>query len=199
MICLNCQKEFIPTAPHCKYCSPKCHSRASYLRKKQNGKNKCIICGKLTVNPKFCSNKCFVSVARMCQPKPRFCQKCGVKISDKWTNKKLCAECKTHRPQAVNCLLTLAELRQKLSTSQYHAAIRMDARILYKPTGTCVKCGYNKHTNVCHIKPLHKFSMDTLVSTVNDLSNLTELCPNCHWEFDHPTVSLERVELSRQF
>ena len=64
--------------------------------------------------------------------------------------------------------------------------IRGRARSQYKHIKSCEKCGYNKHVEVCHIKPISSFSNDTKVSDINDRSNILILCPNCHWEFDHP-------------
>jgi RNA polymerase subunit RPABC4/transcription elongation factor Spt4 len=49
----------------------------------------------------------------------------------------------------------------------------------------CESCGYNKHVEVCHIKPVKSFPLDTLISTINERSNLKILCPNCHWELDN--------------
>jgi len=63
--------------------------------------------------------------------------------------------------------------------------IRGRARSMYKHIKTCQSCGYDKHVEICHIKPIHKFSEDTLISVVNDPSNILVLCRNCHWEHDH--------------
>ena len=41
----------------------------------------------------------------------------------------------------------------------------------------CMKCGYDKHVEVCHIKPISQFSEDTLLSTINDRANLLLLIP----------------------
>lgn len=49
----------------------------------------------------------------------------------------------------------------------------------------CQHCGYSKHVEVCHIKPIASFSADTTLDIVNHESNLLLLCPNCHWEFDN--------------
>jgi len=48
----------------------------------------------------------------------------------------------------------------------------------------CEECGYKKHVETCHIKPICEFSDDDLLSDVNAPSNLKLLCPNCHWEYD---------------
>ncbi len=49
----------------------------------------------------------------------------------------------------------------------------------------CLICGYNKHIDICHIKPISSYSKDTVLSEINSLDNLVALCRNCHWEFDH--------------
>ena len=49
----------------------------------------------------------------------------------------------------------------------------------------CEQCGWKHHVEVCHIKSISDFSKDTVVSVINDRSNLKLLCPNCHWLFDH--------------
>ena len=50
---------------------------------------------------------------------------------------------------------------------------------------SCQNCGYNKHVEICHVKAIKDFSLETLISEVNDLNNLVGLCPNCHWKFDN--------------
>lgn len=47
----------------------------------------------------------------------------------------------------------------------------------------------SKHIEVCHIRPIADYPPDTLLSVINDTSNLIGLCPNCHWEFDHKQSS----------
>ena len=57
----------------------------------------------------------------------------------------------------------------------------------------CRNCGYDKHYEICHIKPIKDFPKDTLISVVNDPTNLMPLCPNCHWEFDRGLLKVEGV------
>jgi 5-methylcytosine-specific restriction endonuclease McrA len=75
-------------------------------------------------------------------------------------------------------------------------SIRAKARILYQQSQkpyVCYNCGYDKHVQICHLKPLHLFADDTLISIVNDLNNLIALCPNCHWELDNNILSLPAI------
>lgn len=50
---------------------------------------------------------------------------------------------------------------------------------------SCVKCGYDKHIEVAHVKSITEFDLDTPISIINHPTNLLALCPNCHWEHDH--------------
>jgi hypothetical protein len=49
----------------------------------------------------------------------------------------------------------------------------------------CKFCGYSKHVEIAHIKPINEFDNNAKISEINDISNLIQLCPNCHWEFDN--------------
>ena len=51
-------------------------------------------------------------------------------------------------------------------------------------------CGYYKHIEICHIKPIRDFPLDTPILEVNDLSNLIGLCPTHHWEFDNGILKI---------
>lgn len=61
----------------------------------------------------------------------------------------------------------------------------------------CSNCGYSKHIQLCHIKPIKDFSDDTLLKDVNSPDNIIQLCPNCHWEFDHGLLNLKEIEHAR--
>jgi predicted HNH restriction endonuclease len=70
--------------------------------------------------------------------------------------------------------------------------LRADARRQYFAARPyrCAQCGYDKHIEVSHKRPLASFPGDTPISVVNSLDNLVGLCPNCHWEFDHGLLQL---------
>lgn len=105
---------------------------------------------------------------------------CGNKKNKKSAK---CQECVS----AKDITLLEAKLRYKsLQQSNAYSLIRWRARQKYNKVFTCCsKCGYDKHFEVCHIKPISSFSDDTLLSQINDISNIIALCPNCHWEFDN--------------
>ena len=72
--------------------------------------------------------------------------------------------------------------------SSKYKRIRSLARYKYtrsEKAKICEKCGYQKHVEIAHIKPIHTFSEDTPISVVNSFDNLIALCPNCHWEHDY--------------
>ncbi len=77
--------------------------------------------------------------------------------------------------------------------SHRYQAIRTDAirrAKLDNQALVCAKCGYDKHVEVCHIKPISSFDKSTPLGIVNGKENLMLLCPNCHWEHDN----LQRVQ-----
>jgi hypothetical protein len=54
----------------------------------------------------------------------------------------------------------------------------------------CIVCGYNKHVEVAHIKPVSDFNNNTTIREINSLSNLIGLCPNHHWEYDNGVITI---------
>ncbi len=73
-----------------------------------------------------------------------------------------------------------------------YSKIRARARKLMKDVlGTCSNCGYDKHTEVCHIRPIKSFPLETPISEINSRDNLICLCPNCHWELDKGLLKLD--------
>jgi hypothetical protein len=72
------------------------------------------------------------------------------------------------------------------------ARLRRDARRIYLAARPyrCVRCGYDKHIEVCHKRALTSFPPETPILVVNAPDNLVGLCPNCHWEFDHGLLQL---------
>lgn len=93
---------------------------------------------------------------------------------------------------------TLGEVRVKecKSRATIYSYIRSRARNVLKfyTAKVCMHCGYDKHVEACHIKPISEFKDSDLVSTINSLDNLLYLCPNCHWEFDNNKLSEEFLD-----
>ena len=82
-----------------------------------------------------------------------------------------------------------------LHKSSKFALVRLRARAVLKHyKRICQACGYSRHVEVCHVKPLSSFSLDTDTS-FNDEDNLLLLCPNCHWELDNlPGFDLTKLQ-----
>ncbi len=123
-------------------------------------------------------------------------------------NKKICPECSKRMiyKESKTCKfcikkerdweeLTLKEaIYEKHHKSSAYALVRSRARSLtkkWKIPMVCMSCGYNKHVEICHVKPISEFAEDSTLSVINDKENLLVLCPNCHWEFDNKLISIE--------
>lgn len=145
--------------------------------------NKCIFCSKKTNNPKFCSNSCAAKINNKIPKRKKkqwFCKKCKNACASR---RNLCNECFLKQPEDLTIEQAIYNNHHRSSA---YALIRSRARATKKSKQTklCEKCGYNKHVEVCHIKPISSFDLNTKISIVNHETNLLILCPNCHWEFD---------------
>lgn len=145
---------------------------------------KCLHCDVETTNPKFCSRSCAAKYNNKIIPKRKpegKCKLCGVVILSSRT---YCAEC--YKKARTFGDITLEEaIYTKHHRSSAFALVRSRARgIINEREHRCVNCGYDKHVEVCHIKPIRDFSLSTKLSEINNPDNLLLLCPNCHWEFD---------------
>lgn len=147
---------------------------------------KCKTCGKETKNPKFCSRSCSAIHTNKQFPrrtKEGNCKSCGVKIHSSRTYCKKCFK----RDHIVPDDRTLEYYTYK-KKYQINSQVRDLARRFINKSGRpliCQCCLYDKHINVCHIKPISMFDMNTKISVINSNENLLILCPNCHWELDH--------------
>lgn len=152
----------------------------------------CNNCGNETFNKKFCSRKCSTTFNNKSSPKrklTRICHTCDTHVNYR---NKYCTQCYNTHFKAKD--MTLDEAKYKHHTSGAYSLIRSRAVSQTKPTGkACVNCGYDKHVEVCHIKAISTFDGTTLVSEINNPSNLIILCPNCHWEFDYGELNLVGV------
>ena len=54
----------------------------------------------------------------------------------------------------------------------------------------CAICGYDKHYEIAHIKPVSDFEDDALITEINSIDNLIALCPNHHWEVDNGLLNI---------
>lgn len=164
----------------------------------------CLTCQKHTLNPKFCSRSCSAinrnKVKRITgewgrKRKERACKKCKKILprdySKSYDNdrKYVCDNCNSHNVDWRS--VTIRDVKSK-RTHQTHSRIRDLARVLFRKSEqkACRVCGYNKHIEVCHVKAIKDFPLDTPISEVNKKENLIGLCPNHHWEFDNGLLKL---------
>jgi 5-methylcytosine-specific restriction endonuclease McrA len=148
----------------------------------------CIHCGVKTSNPKFCSRSCAAKYNNVFHPKRKpegVCCDCQGPVSRARTR---CKQCHLDY-KAVHYKMyddiTLGEFQ--CYSYQRSAKVRVAARKTYLRSNKlryCYNCGYKKHFEICHIKPIKSFPDTAKVSEVNSLDNLIALCPNCHWELD---------------
>lgn len=172
------------------FCSVECSNKHQTKKFKDF---QCLGCKKTFSSKnerKYCSRTCS-NKNRSKKLKETNCCKCGKFLKFGFSVKKLCDKCNSNYRDWNN--ITLRDLRSKYDLNQYHARIRSLARASFNKSNTnkiCFNCGYSKHYEVCHIKDIKDFDLDTPISTVNSETNLIALCPNCHWEFDNKILSL---------
>lgn len=164
----------------------------------------CAQCGIETTNPKFCSKRCSAISTNKSSPKrklTRKCAKCNTIV--KSYRHRLC---ETHWNSYLESKSenlknsTLLSYWTKKSLSDLHSSsknvhIRLFARQWFKELTKkpCAICGYSKHVELCHIKPISSFKETDTIGDVNHPNNIIQLCRNCHWEFDH---NLLKINLS---
>lgn len=110
------------------------------------------------------------------------CVHCGASIPkyyDGRNSRKHCESCWAAMQSAV-ALRTKAPGNRREIANHAEAALNGRLRI-------CEKCGYDKHVERCHVRPVSDFPDGTTFAVINDPANLVYLCPNCHWELDHPS------------
>jgi len=162
----------------------------------------CVHCQQHTNNPKFCSRSCAASYTNRISPKRKLTKKCTQ--CDSIVRNYRSRLCELHFQQEKELSneayknRTMGYYRskdclKKLHKSSIHAHVRGLCRLWLKhlTTKPCKLCGYDKHVELCHIKPLSSFSDESLISEVNSETNVVQLCRNCHWELDHNMIQLK--------
>lgn len=144
-----------------------------------------------TMRRRFCSHSCAASynngsaVAPKKKAKPRFCVECKAPIDGNAPDGSglLCASCH------VSSLHRLPYLTRNEASS---AEIRRHTRhaLIDRPRA-CVHCGYSRHVEAVHLRPMDDFPPDTPLSAINDPANLVYLCPNHRWEYEHGVLVLD--------
>jgi predicted restriction endonuclease len=121
------------------------------------------------------------------------CVECGAERKTR-TIADRCRKCYTKKRKEGQAVLddsqTIGDLVYKDGQNKYSAIrMRLRRRIDCEQQGrplVCEECGFEHGVQVCHIKPISEFPLDTKISEVNNRNNIKLLCPNHHWLFDHP-------------
>ena len=158
--------------------------------------NNCLFCNCKTENPKYCSRSCSAKHTNILYPKRKTKKTCS--ICDEPVINYRVSHCGKHHNEYLETRfdfiknLTLADYWDKKSLKELHSSsknvhIRNLCRSWLKHLRKlpCFNCGYYKHVELCHIKPIHSFSETSTLGEINSENNVVQLCPNCHWEFDN--------------
>jgi predicted RNA-binding Zn-ribbon protein involved in translation (DUF1610 family) len=142
----------------------------------------------------YCSRACAVSINNQKRTtikyrsrKPNsFCSSCNIQIK---RDRKWCPDCSPLRNES----MPISDLFDDKRAASKYAKIRQRARSKYLANRPyeCIICKYTLHIEVAHIHSIASFPKETLVSVVNDLSNLAGLCKRCHWEYDNGYIQLQ--------
>jgi len=168
--------------------------------------NNCLHCGNETTNPKFCSKSCSAKETNKI-PKRKLkkkCSKCNSLVYSYRSN--LCEHHyqeyqKNKKEYILNLSIedyTSRESIKRLHPSSKFAHIRGLCRSWNKEKTKlpCFVCGYSKHVELAHIRPVSSFDKTAKIKEVNHPDNVVQLCPNCHWEFDNGLITLAFPEQS---
>ncbi len=159
--------------------------------------NICLYCAKETENAKFCDRSCSASFNNKAFPKRKLVRICSHENCNSIIRNYRSTLCQNHWDEHKEAKMGFADKTlgeyinlpglKLLHNSSRFAYIRNFARSWLKHLLdlSCFNCGYSKHKELCHIKPISEFSNDSLLSEINCEYNVLPLCPNCHWEFDN--------------
>ena len=136
-------------------------------------------------NGQFCSRSC-ANKARPRRRKTKKCRKCSSFILSTRAYCPTCIKAKKHIEHSMVLNRPIGSYIKTGGANRFNAIRQHARRITKSRPQICVNCGYDKHIHAAHKKDIKDFPLITLLSEVNHPDNLVLLCPNCHWEFDHP-------------
>ena len=133
--------------------------------------NACLHCGLPTTNPKYCSRSHAAIHTNKAAPKRQPQGRCLVCQLPVQANRQHCAAHKRASSRSEYYDLTVAEFKARnahLHPSYYRGHLNTLTRLLnaHRPH-VCQACGYAKHVEYCHIKPLKAFPE---ITTIQELS-----------------------------
>lgn len=188
------------------FCSQKC--TGEFLHKTRTEALVCEYCSKQftrNIGTKrckhiFCSQSCAAKFNNKHHPRRQLqgsCSICNKPINKK---KRYCSkECRSSKSRW-DLSKTLQFYWDKSTTNNLastYSTIREHARSITKSLPqTCVHCEYSKHVETCHLTAISDFELTATLGEINHISNLTLLCRNCHWEYDHNLLTIEQVRFS---
>lgn len=188
------KKDYVRAKNH--FCSPLCSETFIRNNKKTNTPfRECLLCGKTVEarSRKFCiqcqktKKKERLETIRKNSKKNGKCLECQKSIVGVYGR---CKDCRN----AYNATVKISDL--VYSNSNKYSYIRKMAEYIIVDNNisrVCRACGYSKVTEICHIKAISDFDPESLVMDVNDINNLTILCPNCHACFDRIPEEREKI------
>lgn len=168
--------------------------------------NNCSNCSNVTDNPKFCSRSCAAISNNKNFPKRRrgrLCRGCGKnKILRGWKN---CDECiaASNLRRRDWATATVAEVNDRKRMKDKHPAWALgQMRAITREWNRdrpriCQRCGYSKHVEHAHIKPLSAFGDSDMLIDVIRAENVLILCRNCHWEFDNGLLEITDIPVAQ--
>lgn len=179
------------------YCSSKCSN--AYKLEKYNTVVDCINCNveflKSNVeiektNNHFCSRSCSAKYNNKLIPKRKLITSCS-KCTNIVRNYRSTL-CETHFKELNENRYSLKTLEECQNSNIFHPSWLNSKIRGYNRSSNkdliklpCAKCKYTRHVELCHIKAITNFSKDALISEINSITNVIQLCPTCHWEFDN--------------
>lgn len=90
--------------------------------------------------------------------------------------------------------MTLQEsIKEYKSPGSKYNTVRYHGRKLFNLYNCCQICGYTNIIQVCHIKGIATFPLDTKVKEINDPTNIAILCPNHHGELDRGIITANDI------
>jgi hypothetical protein len=164
-------------------------------------KNNCLFCLKEFAGDymkKFCNHTCAAHYnAKPIDNRTSICVKCSrsflleKKDGGGFCPKKFCETCSVEIAFENQTKGSLYGRRKDWQSA--NSTLRKHSRKVYIVSDQpqeCKVCGYSKHFEICHIRPIKDFPNTTKVVEINAISNLVALCPTHHWEFDEGLVSI---------
>lgn len=205
--CINCKTEYVRSKKNIlsnykrennlpMFCSKKCFgehksNNAKVEKTCTNCNTPIYILKSQLAEKNFCNQSCSAKYNNKTRIKSiksqiKNSKKCNVNGCENITHNNRSLLCEYHYELKYG-LKTKGELICTSSKASAYSHIRSKARTKHKNLLSlgCARCGYDKHVELCHIKGISEFDDTVCESVINDIYNVIQLCPNCHWEFDN--------------